>query len=113
MYSKPFTRLLVATTLSLAAAGFAHAAEPQPVVRDTDKSAAAQFIDDASITANVKARQAEDKTVRITAIGVETHNGVVQLSGFTPSAKEKMRAEEIARNTQGVKDVRNDIIIQR
>lgn len=111
--SKPFTRLLVATILSLSIAGLAQAAEPQPVPHDTDKSAAAQFIDDASITANVKARHAEDKSVRITAIGVETHNGVVQLSGFTPSEKEKLRAEEIARATQGVKDVRNDIIIQR
>jgi len=39
------------------------------------------YVDDASITSTVKARLVEDKTVDAPAIGVETSNGNVVLSG--------------------------------
>jgi len=114
--SKPVTRILVASLLALATASSVYAAEKAHTEKahteKHDKSAAAQYVDDASITANIKARHAEDKSVRVTAIGVETKNGVVQLSGFTPSNTEKVRAEEIARTVPGVKSVKNDIIVR-
>ena len=99
--------ILVASMLALATATSAYAVE-----KAHDKSSVSQYVDDASITANIKAKHAEDKSVRITAIGVETKNGVVQLSGFTPSATERMRAEEIAKSVDGVKSVKNDIIVR-
>lgn len=108
---KPLHAIVLASLLALAAAPAAQAAESVPEDRNTSRSAAAQFIDDASITANIKARHAEDKSVRVTAIGVETQNGVVQLSGFTPSAAEKQRAEKLAWAIPGVKAVQNNIII--
>ena len=101
-------RALVASLFVAAASGAAYATDKV----DHNKSATAQYIDDASITANIKAKHAEDKTVRVTSIGVETKDGVVQLSGFTPSAAEKARAEELARSVKGVKSVRNDIVIR-
>lgn len=108
---KPVTRIFVASLLALATASSVYAADKMHTEK-TDKSAAAQYVDDASITANIKAKHAEDKSVRVTAIGVETRNGVVQLSGFTPSNTEKVRAEEIAKTVPGVKSVKNDIIVR-
>lgn len=70
------------------------------------------FVDDTAITTAVKAKYAEDKTVAMTSIGVETLNGVVQLSGFAKSAAEKAQAETIARGVKNVRGVRNDIVVR-
>ena len=67
---------------------------------------------DAGITTAVKAKMAEDKTVSATAISVETLNGTVQLSGFAKSQAEKNQAENIARNTKHVREVRNSIVVR-
>ncbi len=77
-----------------------------------DQQTAGAFIDDTGITTRVKAKHAEDKTVSATSISVETLNGVVQLSGFAKTAEERNQAEVIARNTSGVKSVRNSIIVR-
>ncbi|MCS4511083.1 BON domain-containing protein [Xylophilus ampelinus] len=70
------------------------------------------YVDDAAITAAVKAKMAEDKSVAATAISVETLNGTVQLSGFAKSQTEKNAAETIARNTKNVREVRNNIVVR-
>ena len=70
------------------------------------------YVDDAGITTRVKAKFVENKDVAAAAIKVETLNSTVQLSGFAKNATEKSMAESIARNTSGVKDVRNDIVIR-
>jgi hyperosmotically inducible periplasmic protein len=80
------------------------------VVRD--QQTVGSYIDDATLTTRVKARFAEDPTVSAMAIKVETMEGVVQLSGFAKSLDEKFKAEQIARKTSGVRDVRNDIVVQ-
>lgn len=105
-------RVLVAGMFAFAAVSSVYAADKAQTEKPHDKSSVSQYVDDASITANIKAKHAEDKSVRVTAIGVETRNGVVQLSGFTPSMAEKVRAEEIAKSIAGVKSVKNDIIVR-
>ena len=70
------------------------------------------YVDDAAITTSVKARFVENRDVAASSIKVETLNGTVQLSGFAKSGTEKGMAESIARNVNGVKEVRNDIIIR-
>ena len=45
-------------------------------------------------------------------VKVETLNGMVQLSGFVNSQEEKSRAEQIARNVQGVQNVKNNISVK-
>ena len=70
------------------------------------------YVDDAGITAAVKAKFAEDKTVAATAISVETMKGTVQLSGFAKSQAEKDRAESLARGVKGVTSVRNSIVVR-
>lgn len=70
------------------------------------------YVDDAAITTSVKARFVDDKTVDASAIGVETLNGTVMLSGFAKSSTEKMKAEDIATKVKGVKTVKNQIAVR-
>lgn len=76
------------------------------------QESAGTYVDDASTTTAVKAKFVEDKTVDAGAIKVETLNGTVQLSGFAKSNAEKAQAEYLARNTKGVRSVRNDILVR-
>lgn len=73
-----------------------------------DKSVGAT-IDDATITSKVKAKFVADSTVSAMDIKVNTYQGVVQLAGFANNPNEALRAEQIARETSGVKSVKNDI----
>ena len=77
-----------------------------------DQQTVGAYVDDAGITAAVKAKMAEDKTVSAAAISVETLNGTVQLSGFAKSQPEKSPAETIARGTKHVREVRNSIVVR-
>lgn len=76
-----------------------------------DQSTVGEYVDDAGITTRIKARFVENKQVDATSIHVETLNGVVQLSGFAKNQQERDSAESIARNTKGVKSVKNEISI--
>jgi hyperosmotically inducible periplasmic protein len=69
----------------------------------------AQAIDDSTLTAKVKGKLATDSETSATKISVETKDGVVTLTGTVPTSTEKTKAEQIARNTDGVKRVANDI----
>ena len=60
---------------------------------------------DAGITTNVKTKLAADDTVKAYQIDVDTRNGVVTLSGDVESAAAKEQAIQIARQTDGVRDV--------
>ena len=70
------------------------------------------YVDDSAITTKVKAKFADDPTVSAMAIKVDTMKGVVQLSGFAKSTDERMMAERLARETNGVQGVRNDIVVR-
>jgi osmotically-inducible protein OsmY len=70
------------------------------------------YIDDATITTQVKSRMLNDPTVAGTSISVETLNGTVMLSGFAKNATEKNAADRIARDVNGVKAVKNEIAIR-
>lgn len=68
-------------------------------------------VDDSAITTKVKSKLAVDSQTSAIKIGVETKDGLVTLSGTVPTATEKNEAEKIARNTDGVKRVVNDITV--
>ena len=70
------------------------------------------YVDDVAITTAVKAKFVEDKTVDAAAIKVETLNGTVALSGFAKSNAERSQAEYLARNTRGVREVRNTLAVR-
>lgn len=71
-----------------------------------------EYIDDTVITARVKAAIFKEPTLKSAEINVETFKGIVQLSGFVSSADNENKAAEIARNTAGVKSIRNDMRIK-
>ena len=98
----PLAAALAATAL-LATAGCA-------VTRGQETVGA--YIDDTTITTQVKSRFIENKVVDAASIQVETLNGTVMLSGFAKSANEKATAETIARGVNGVKVVKNELSIR-
>lgn len=77
-----------------------------------DQQTAGAYIDDSVITATVKTRMLDNPDVAGTSITVETLNGTVMLSGFAKNALEKSTAERIARGVEGVKSVKNEIVIR-
>jgi len=70
------------------------------------------YVDDATITTQIKSRWIENKEVDAASIHVETLNGTVLISGFAKNAAEKATAESIARKVNGVRSVRNEIAIR-
>ena len=76
------------------------------------QSSVGEYIDDATVTTQVKARMAENKQVDASAISVETLNGTVMLSGFAKNPTERITAESIARGVKGVRSVRNEIAVR-
>ena len=66
---------------------------------------AGERIDDAGITMRVKARLLDDPVVKGLQIDVDTRDGVVFLTGSVPGDAERKQAIELARTTEGVKNV--------
>src|SRR5687768_16135786 len=71
-----------------------------------------QRIDDAEITARVKAALTEDDTAKARDVDVETRSGVVQLSGFVDTEAAKSAALDTARAVEGVADVKSALIVR-
>ena len=68
---------------------------------------------DAGITTNVKTKLAADDTVKAYQINVDTANGVVTLTGTVENPAAKEQAIVIARQTNGVRDVVDQITVNR
>lgn len=71
-----------------------------------------QYVNDAAITTAVKAKLASDKAITLTRIDVDTTQGVVALNGVADSAAMKQRAEDLARQVNGVRSVVNNLQVQ-
>ena len=67
---------------------------------------------DRQLSAKVQRVLRRDPVYKFANITVAASNGTVQLSGFTSSEKEKQRAQELAKQVDGVNDVINKIIVQ-
>jgi osmotically-inducible protein OsmY len=76
------------------------------------QSGIGQALDDATITAAVKSKLIADTTVGGLKIDVDTQSGVVSLAGPVKSQTEKDTALRIARETSGVKDVQDKLVVQ-
>ena len=68
-----------------------------------------ETIDEAALTAKIKAKMALDDTVKARAINVTTHGTTVTLSGNVDSTAERDRALALARETDGVTKVIDDL----
>lgn len=71
-----------------------------------------QYIDDSVITTKVKTGILEEEKLKTLQINVKTYKGVVQLSGFVDSSQSVTKAGEVARRVEGVKDVKNDLVVK-
>ena len=71
-----------------------------------------EFIDDSVITTKVKTLLAADNLLKSFQISVETYRGTVQLSGFVGTKELVEKAEQIAKSVQGVKAIKNDLIVK-
>jgi osmotically-inducible protein OsmY len=71
-----------------------------------------EFVDDATVTAKVKAALFQDPVVSGFAVGVDTFKGQVQLNGFVDTPEQKARAEQIARSISGVAGVGNKLTVK-
>jgi osmotically-inducible protein OsmY len=66
-------------------------------------------VDDAKITTKVKAKLSKDQVKNLVKVDVDTKDGVVHLQGSVPTEKDKAEAERLARDTEGVVSVTNDL----
>ena len=81
------------------------------VVADASGRSMGDKIDDAAITAKVKAKLTADQAKNLVKVNVDTTNGVVTLKGEVPTAQDKADAERLAKLTDGVKSVKNELVV--
>jgi osmotically-inducible protein OsmY len=103
MYIRTTLAAVVAAVALLTASGCA-------VTRGQETVGA--YVDDTTITTQVKSRFVENKLVDASSISVETLKGTVMLSGFAKNSTEKRTAEDIAMKVNGVKMVKNEIAVR-
>src|SRR2546429_9722195 len=111
-----FATLLVIAGVSLAplSAYAADAPESKETMKEKaseTKSKVKRVSKDTSITTKIKAKFAKDSDVSAMKIHVKTKNGVVTLSGNAKSDTEKSKAEDLAKEVEGVKSVNNNVKI--
>ena len=71
-----------------------------------------QYMNDAAITAKIKADILSDPLLKVALINVTTTNGVVTLSGVVDSQQSIGRAIEIAQSINDVKSVDNGLVVK-
>ena len=92
------------------------AATRQPAVSQpasTGQQSAGEAVDDAVVTAKVKAKLIDDEVTKAYQIEVATFQGTVQLRGSVDSEEARLRATELAKDVGGVKDVKNSLQVRR
>jgi len=75
----------------------------------SSRESTGEYVDDAVITAKVKAAILDQPTLKSSEISVETFKGQVRLRGVVASQATIDKAGEVARRVEGVKSVKNDM----
>lgn len=105
------TLAVAGTLLTAAACGRDEPAAPPAVNTATPAPAGAETTD-AGITTSVQARYYGDDQVRGRNVSVVTQAGVVTLRGQVESEAARQRAVALAREVQGVTDVRDELSVR-
>lgn len=84
---------------------------PSQIERGAERAAAA--VDDASITAKVKTALIAAPDLKGLAIDVDTVQNVVTLNGTVASDDARSRAERIAKEVEGVREVKNLLLVHK
>lgn len=71
-----------------------------------------EHIDDVVLLTSVKSALVTESDAEARNINVDVNRGVVMLSGFVDTEKEKEQAGETARGVEGVQDVKNNLAVQ-
>jgi hyperosmotically inducible protein len=107
MNTKIVTSLLMAGTLLGPVAAMA-------VDADADRSHPKAFVKDSAITTEIKTKLAAEHLTSLGRIHVDTDaNGIVWLSGTARSEEAIEKAGSIARDTEHVKSVHNDLTVRK
>ena len=80
---------------------------------DATHRSTGRYIDDATITSQVKTKLIADEQVKARDINVETYKGVVSLSGFVESKSEANQAVALAEQVEGVQSVKDDLHVRQ
>jgi len=70
-----------------------------------------RVLDDRMTTSRVKSALNHSPVYKFPEVDVKTYNGIVQLNGFVHREEQKAVASEVARGTEGVRDVINNITL--
>ena len=76
------------------------------------KRSSGEYLDDSTLTARVKSALFSDPNVSGFQVNVDAYKGVVSLSGFVDTAAQKARAEDVARQVNGVRQVQNNLSVR-
>jgi hyperosmotically inducible protein len=103
--------------LKLAAACFVLGASLAPVAfatdSDTDRNKPGTFVKDSAITTKIKSKLATENVASMATIHVDTDkDGVVWMSGTAKTQQDIDKAVSIAKNTEGVKSVKNEVKVK-
>jgi hyperosmotically inducible protein len=80
---------------------------------DTDRNKPATFIKDSAITTKIKTKLAAENPASMATIHVDTDkDGIVWMSGTAKTQQDVDKAVSIAKSTEGVKSVKNDVKVQ-
>lgn len=118
-----FATTVVATAITLAFSAGVLAAQgnsrdeykagkDQVAAAPAKHESAGAYVDDSVITTKVKAAVLQEASLKSAEINVETYKGVVQLTGFVGSRASIDKAVAVARSVNGVKSVKNDMIVK-
>ena len=76
------------------------------------KQAVKRVASDSVITTKAKAELLRERDFKSTQISVKTYNGAVILSGFVDDEISKLKAETIVSKIDGVKSVKNSLVVK-
>ena len=102
---KSYTVIRLLVVLMMIAAFVACASTPK-------QEGTGDYVDDSVITTKIKTQLASDDFLKSFQISVESRKGIVLLSGFVDSQKAVDKAGQIARGVEGVKSVRNNLVVK-
>ena len=71
------------------------------------------FLGDTRTTTRVKSAIYSEPELKVMSIHVSTEDGVVTLSGTVKTKAERTKAVQVARKVEGVKQVKNDLMLEQ
>jgi hyperosmotically inducible protein len=104
-------KLLAALLSAASLAGCAGMGSDRGTGPDAGPRSVGQVVDDATITAQVKAALAADPDLSALKINVDTLQGAVKLKGEVKTIALRRKADSLAAGIKGVKSVDNQLVI--